>query len=105
MLQLSHFVLHVVESFYFGSVNVQISNYAPKVGELARLLLKHLLYRICVLKDGLVVIAQEVVIILLIDLQLLQSINQLVFPMNFKKGSFHSKVRQFYKNIFLKRKT
>lgn len=99
MLQLSHFVLHVVESFYFGSVNVQISNYAPKVGELARLLLKHLLYRICVLEDGLVVIAQEVVIILLIDLQLLQSINQLVLPINLKKVHFIQKSDSFIKTF------
>ena len=99
MLQLSHFVLHVVESFYFGSVNVQISNYAPKVGELARLLLKHLLYRICVLEDGLVVIAQEVVIILLIDLQLLQSINQLVLPINLKKVHLIQKSGNFIKTF------
>lgn len=78
LLQLAHLVLHVVEAFYFCRVHVQICNYAPKVRQLSWLLLVHFLDAACVGQDGLVVLAEEVVILLVVHLQLLQAVNKLV---------------------------
>ena len=43
LLQLVHLLIHIMETFYLCSVNIEICNYTPKVAQLPWLLLIQLL--------------------------------------------------------------
>ena len=78
LFEIRHALLHIMETFYLGRINIQISDDTPQVREFSGLLLIHFLYIAGIIQYFSIFFTHESFFFIIIDLQFFETINQLI---------------------------